>query len=411
MYLYNSIYLCSCKNKTESTVAIPAALRGTKLTLPDLYFCPKCLVLRCNECCIIETVAKYCVNCMTDYSDSPGTTRCIKNCFECVKCSSPLAITALDVGKGKQFTFNCGYCDYSYETEVITKPIPLLKHLRAKADPRFSRLCEKYSHRDSTTLTAQMEQKLQQMSLSANTETKQQFHLNRLGPNLQSLLPPLPTGKHLVAKRSYSCPGCNTKLLDPVADPRLMKYLTKELALDILPLLAAKIGPEELELEGDTQCYLSVTNALPSNANITISTVEKIPSTFNKTETELSVSLPVTSFAVSSRREKMGILESLPTQFLTDATAESRAEKLTRSVTKGNRYSANYEANGLEKGANWATVPFSYSATEDLDCGILPWLPFYVTIETRMPASMNRAITSSGIGLKLGFWALVPVEK
>lgn len=421
MLLYNSSYLCSCGNDLESH--LPKSLATVNLKLPDLYFCPKCHILKCNDCSQVEVISKYCCSCMTDYTSVAGSTRCLKNCFECPNCNSPIAVTASDVtsGKipGKQFLFECAFCEYTYQTLVITKPAPLSKILRANADPRFSKLCEKYTAirelRNAPPkpfISRLMEAKLDQMklpNLAPDLASKENFHLNRFKTQEETTkIVLLPLGKHLSAKRSYLCRTCGTYLLTPVIDPRLMKYLEKEFALDVVPVILAKrvlnlasSGPEL-----DVDCVLSVINPLSSSINVNIATVETIPTPISKLDSEISVSLPITSFTVSARREKVGILETIPTQFLTDMTAASRAEKLTRSIQSGGGLKLDIvEGTQIEKGTNWASVGFTYSVSKT-DSENLPRIPFYVTVETKMPAKWN----SQKKGLHFGFWVLVNVQ-
>lgn len=400
--------------------SLPGSLSTVNLKLPDLYFCPKCHVLKCNDCSQVEIVSKYCCSCMTDYTEVAGSTRCQKNCFECPKCTSTVAVTASDAmnGKipGKQFLFECTFCEYTYQTLVITKPAPLTKILRANADTRFSKLCEKYNalreSQDSTlkpSISRLMEDKLERMelpNLAPDDESTKKFHLNRYKTHGNSEESPiLPLGKHLSAKRAYLCRTCITPLMRPISDPRLMKYLEKEFALDVIPVILAKCVQKlaTSDSEHDVDCVLSIINPLPNSINISVATAETIPPSISKTDTDISISLPITSFTVSARREKVGILETVPTQYLTDATAASRAEKLTRSIqTGGGLKLESVEGNSIEKGTNWVTVPFTYSMGEN-ETATRPSIPFYFTVETKMPTKWN----STKKGLRFGFWVVV----
>lgn len=353
---------------------------------------------------------------MTDYSDIPGATRCLKNCFECPECSSPVEITVTDTlagtAKGKQFLLNCTFCSYSYNTEVITKPAPLAKILRASGDPRFKLLCEKYiAEREllknpyRLNINRLIEDKLKQMDLAPESVNTHRFHLQKFTKASElPLYAKVPLGKHLLAKRLYSCPSCLIPLLCPVADPRLMKFLEKEFAVDVFPLLLAKeLKQEILDIDGDINCLLSVINPLPNSMNIKVSTTEVVPHEFTGSKLQITLSFPITSFTVTGRREKAGLLETLPTQYLTDATAASRTEKLTRSIKKAGKQNE-AEVVAIETGSNWVTVPFTYSI-EDISAK-LGRFPLYVTVETRMP---QKWMTKGG--LNFGFWALVPLDR
>lgn len=410
MLLYNSIYLCSCES--EGSVLTPDNLPRASKILPDLLFCPTCHVPRCFDCCKIDILAKYCCGCMTEYTDVPGATRCLKNCFECPECHSPTTVVASDSAventRGKQFHFQCVHCTYTYQTEVITKPAPLSKILRASGDQRFSKLADKYnaarelkSDPVATSISRLMAEKLKLMDLPMPPRADVvDYHLERSRVPSTSSATALPLGKHLLAKRRYSCPACDTSLENPVADPKLMKFLDKELALDTVPLLVAKIIGSR---EGETRCVLSILNPLPTTINAKLSTTESVPVNLSAAAEPITVSLPVTSVVVPARREKVGVLETLPTEYLGDATEASRAEKLARSVKNSGSIDwwDDTEAK-VEKGANWVTVPFSYSAATD-ETTEAPKIPLYVSVETKMPPKWNQARA----GLKFGFWVLI----
>lgn len=349
---------------------------------------------------------------MSEYTDVPGATRCLKNCFECPQCHSPVTVVTsnhtLGGSRGKQFLFQCVFCNYSYETEIITKPAPLSRILRASGDQRFSKLAEKYTafHELTknpvvTSISRLMEEKLRLMNLPIPQETKaHEYHLERSQVPSSTSPTKLPLGKHLLAKRRYSCSTCDTSLENPVADPKLMKFLNKELALDTLPLLVAKIVDSR---DGETRCVLSILNPLPTTINVKISTTESVPVNCTGTADPITVSLPITSVVVPARREKVGLLETLPTEYLGDSTEASRAEKLSRSAKNGGSIDWLDDGNlSVEKGTNWVTVPFSYSA-ECNGMNFPPRIPIYVAVETKMPPKWNLV----KVGLKFGFWVLL----
>lgn len=418
--LYSSSIPCFCRIDSLSHSHLPDILSSVSLSLPDLFFCPECHVSRCFDCSKTEVVSKYCAGCLTDYSDIPGATRCLKNCFECPNCTSPIIVTASNHSdnkvSGKIFHFACVSCAYTYSTDIAKKPAPLTKILRASGDPRFASLCEKYNSIRELKQSAPapvvgraMAEKLQLMDLPIPGPQLQQsadFHLKRSSnPLMATSVPILPVEKRLLAKRRYSCPTCNTYLQNPISDPRLIKISEKEFALDVYPVLLAKIVADATA-DDVINCVLSVINPLPTSINVKIATAETIPANITGIGSEITVSLPLTAFVVPARREKIALLETLPTHMLTDATRASRAEKLARSINNGGQISwVNDKEPVKEQGTNWVSMSFAYSSVGPTQATKPPKIPFYVTVETKMPQKW----TSCTGGLKFGFWAVVPL--
>lgn len=466
-----SRYLCLCDQDADPQTKLPRHGGASNLHLPpDLYFCPRCHTLKCTHCCTVEVECKYCPSCMSDYSDSPGLTRCTKNCFQCPECRSPLDIDIqnleVDHCKGKKFSFSCVHCNYRYHTRFISKPASLTTILKQERPLYFAQLHAKYSirhrlhagltdpksapgqgsdsahSRASLPMTPEVLSKMQQLNVNPEHIMDERDSLIYRMAQIEThpvdidrdFRPPsepkLPLGNHLYAKNSRACNICATKLCVPIADPRLMKYLTKEVAPDIVPAVTvkrrkdktggSKIGPDsglvsadphdpELAAEepNSVSCILSVVNPLLDSMNVTVSTLgQDSPNSaaLVPLQTSTSCSLPVTSFTIGPRQEKAKVLDAVPSVYLTDATPQSRAEKLTRTIRN------ELKSGSLEKGFNWVSVPLNVLACRAPSEVLMPLtVCVYVTVETRAPSAWV-ASGKSKKSLKYGFWAVCEVE-
>lgn len=503
MLFYNtSQYICPCGDTFPSGApSLPSSLAPRNLhQLADLYFCPKCHIPRCSNCCDSAVVAKYCANCMSDYTALPGMTRCTKNCFECPECTSPLTVSIHDDPRennpGKQFRFTCNHCPYIYTTKTVAKPAPLSTILKHEQPSYFLALQEKHAvahklrefHESGTKmetpkLSRAMLAKMAQMgidpieakaktsdqnSISAlisaisktsgglGDEEKWELALQRFTPqpvdiDADFVAKPhaqIPLGNHLTAKVAYACNLCGTRVLTPTPDPRLMKYTEKELAPETIPLVTAKVSTPEsgsdscrpsFALSSDTKCVLSVVNPTLAPLDITVSTLEQIPSQVSGTDYKVAVSLPVTSTTISARREKANVLDTIPTVFLTGATPTARGEALARTIRRESaRRNADPHEPFVEHGHNWASMPFAvtvYETDDDEIAGkstdeilnstpppspspmspanthknappVRPRIPFYITVDTRVPSTGG---SRSSRALKYGFWVVCDV--
>lgn len=382
---------------------------------------------------------KYCVNCMTDYSENQGLVRCTKNCFECPTCTSPLTISVADdyadKMKGKRFTFECVSCDYKYKTEVVTKPAALSTILKNENKSPFTDLYEHYSllHK----LTVLEEKSLTPRKLPLNViermkamdikQPKDHFEeVDRLSEklalsciidiNLVDDFAPrsakkIPLGRHLTAKRKYLCDSCRNPLLVPVADHRLMKIVTKELASDIVPTIGAKVKQQDTRSfapGSDTACTLNLINNTTSSINVTVSILSQLPETFMNNNAKISISFPFTHFSIQGRRDNTSAIDAVPSPYLTNNTKTARAEQLIRT---SRREAQRKEADGeefKEVGSNWVTVPFSVSISNETPLAANPKIPFYITIESKLPDSWKPVANRRG--LKYGFWLVCQIE-
>lgn len=392
--------------------------------LADLYFCPNCLSIKCTHCCHASVTCKYCPNCMADYTDSPGATRCLKKCFECPACSAPLAVlvhdTTSDRSPAKLFLFACTFCPYAYTTAAVSRPAPLAAIVRAENPSYFSVLHDHYSLLVKRTaaghvLLRENLHKLRQMGVSAEGGAAD---LDRFEPrelDLTAAQVCAPQGKHLVAKKSVACGACGAVVVAPVADPRLMKILKKELAIEVVPLVTALVAGKasDSEKQPDAACLLHIVNPLTSSINVTVLILESLPATLlGNPSPAVSVSLPVVKAVVGARRERANVLDSVPTAYLTNATAASRAEQLARTIRReGELRKLKAEVDTLafvEKGTNWVSLPFAVALSAEA-AGDTWQIPFHIAVETKMP--LQWSARRAGEGLRFSFWAVCKIER
>lgn len=108
-----------------------------RFSMNDLYFCPECNELKCEKCTRFKLSSKFCPNCFSTF-EKASTARCLKNCFCCPLCDSPLNLnitdTTLDGKRAKIFSFACTYCTYTYNTNPVARPMPIHKVIRSEAE-------------------------------------------------------------------------------------------------------------------------------------------------------------------------------------------------------------------------------------------------------------------------------------
>lgn len=440
MHLDSSWYFCLCGNtSTDRKSKLPSTLGPSNIhSLGDLYFCPTCQNIKCIHCCLASIECKYCVNCMTDYSDSLGVVRCTKNCFECPCCGCPLNVSVedavTDTSKGKRFTFKCVSCTYIYKTQVINKPAALSTIVKNENPTIFTKLHERYTLlqklqtlEDKSALPQKVPQNIISRMKAMDIRQPESYfdEIDRLSEKMaqppvveiiagndksRNESPLIPLGKQLVAKRKYSCEACRTPLVVPVADHRLMKILIKQFASDIVPRISAKAAQKDVRNftpGSDTACTLNIVNAMSSSVNVTVSILSQLPPQFMGNNAELAVSFPFTHFSVQGRRDKLSMIDSVPSPYLTNNTKTSRAEQLTRASRREAQKRESPEG-FIEVGANWVSVPFSVSNTSEASLRADPTIPFYITIESKLPDAWKPQ--SGRRGLKYGFWVACQIE-
>ncbi|KAH8815887.1 dynactin Arp1 p62 subunit RO2 [Xylogone sp. PMI_703] len=106
----------------------PSAPRANYALYPleHLLYCEDCHQIRCPRCYLEEILTWYCPNCLFEVPSSTVKSegnRCTRNCFNCPICTSPLAVTNLELpptGLGAEFAtpigsyvLSCGHCTWS----------------------------------------------------------------------------------------------------------------------------------------------------------------------------------------------------------------------------------------------------------------------------------------------------------
>lgn len=411
--LYDSArYFCSCKY--ESVRSLGENLNSFQSShIGALYFCPQCQAIKCDECSKIKIRSKYCIRCMVDYTENAGQTRCLKNCFECPECMSPVDVRSSDEvgdeGRGKRFYFNCVHCSFEYKTKVITRPSPLQQILKKELPDQHAKTVAKYSamyqlnnqtrRKDKVSLSHM--QRLAAMKIKeVATDNKHETTISENGPlDIMGAVPEYhqqPKGAKLAYKHSISCGECRHELVSPVADIKLIKILAKNYAGDILPnLVATYITGKDDDLD-DISCSLSIINNLSSSINVVVSIYGKVPASLN--EEDINVSLPVSNVSIRGKKEKIDTIDTIPTALLGCKTKAAQAQQVLRGRP----------TDPVEYGANWASIPFTISLEEGKAVPEFLKIPFHVEVETKLPEAWKQF--SARRGLRFKYWAIAELR-
>ncbi|ODV68093.1 hypothetical protein HYPBUDRAFT_202294 [Hyphopichia burtonii NRRL Y-1933] len=245
-----------------------------------------------------------------------------------------------------------------------------------------------------------------------------------------------PVAKSLRAKKSYKCLNCNTPLVVPTKDPLLIKFLTKWNAIDYLPTiqitgLVNKPYPKSLRINHLEPFIINVMNPLEYDISASIFILSELSKGFINLRYDSNqpyvtqLTLPLTNFSVpgnsSSNDDKTPYIKTIPTPLLTQNTKFSRAELLMRlgKLNSQNKSvspdeSIDIENTMIEKGVNWILIPISlvvnYTMSQlsnvDYEDEVNIKIPFYITIEAKLPEEIKKLGTSKK-GLKYGFWNIV----
>lgn len=405
-------YLCSCKYELVRSLGLDGnALQSSHIGA--LYFCPLCQTIKCDECSNIKIRSKYCIRCMVDYTENAGQTRCLKNCFECPECMSPVDVRSSDEvsdeGRGKQFFFNCIYCSFEYETKVITRPSPLQQILKKELPDQHAKTVAKYSAmyqlnnqtKRMDTVSQSHMQRLAAMKIKEiATDNKHETTISENGPlDIMSAVPEYhqqPKGAKLAYKHSVSCGDCRHELVSPVADIKLIKILARNYAGDILPNLAATYSTGNFDDLDDKSCSLSIINNLSSSINVVVSIYGKVPASLN--EEDINVSLPVSSVSIRGKRDRIDTIDTIPTTLLGSKTKAAQAQHVLRGRP----------TDAVEYGANWASIPFTISLKEGAAVPKFLRIPFHIEVETKLPEAWKQF--SARRGLRFKYWAIVELR-
>lgn len=426
-------------------------------SLADLYFCPQCKSHKCNNCTSFTIESKYCPNCMADHSNSDSiycTKNCFScpKCSSHLVISSTTTLT-----KAKIFKFSCTYCEYIYSSSAIDKPKSLLKILESEQskqqmiDP-FNTFLEKYKNinalqnltteaqklrRRRNRLSADLISKLNDLNLSnlsmkyaapnmsesdslnskiedikpismvetddvknaeiiSNTTKLSTFQsIHQRQSNI--LFKDLPNPKLLIVKKSFNCGKCKFQLLLPEPSPILLKFPIKWNAMDLIPRIKVSKVDNPTFLRQLT-ALISIINPHSCSQTVLVSTLSEVPDQFltGGSFSKISTRFPIMKVNIGAKQEsskKDAILKSIPTAFLTEKTATSRAELLLRTGSKLSRSNPdisldidesfdddNIDSN-FEQNENWCLIPLKYSLTGQGTISDLR-IPVNFTVET-----------------------------
>lgn len=414
--------------------------------LADLYICSDCHILKCKQCLISKIESKFCPSCLTDHTKLPNEPLyCSKNCFNCPKCSSHLIITSKTMeARSKQFKFSCTYCDYSYTTGIIDKPRSLQSIVKSEIEVTpFKDFQKKFTsivqlnkpiteRQTSKKITPELLEKLNSLNLSNLTKRltttddliskseklenqinsinsikieesspaideianlSDMISIHQQSKNHTSQVSPNPT--LLITKRSLYCSTCSSTVLMPEPSPILLKFPIKWNAIDILPTIKVYLDQNSVQfyLGASNTCSINFMNSSSQPCLIKISTVALVPLQFFKTSfspKSIDVTLPTLSTIRLGGRgdsKKEAIIKSIPTDYLTKNTQQSRTELMLRQGMQLLLKSASTNPN----------VSIDDSFDESFDTSII-----MDTLETWALIKMKFTITGNGeLNLKI----------
>lgn len=416
-------YLCSCQYEWASQLREDADF-SINHHIGALYFCPQCHLIRCEECSEVSIVSKFCARCMKDFTENAGQTRCLRNCFECPVCTSPVDVKGKDEtgeeGSGKRFYFTCVYCPFTYTTGLITRPASLQMILKRELPRLYANVVAKYTamHKlnnqlqddrqkmEDSQLRRLKQMKIKQLSALSDSESLAEQLSSHPATNLTCEVPPFPLqprGARLSSKQKIKCSTCQSELLSPVPDFQLMKILCKQYASDIIPQLIAKCHTRKSDFVPgeDVHCSISIINNLASSINVELSILGKVPASL--TPHNIEVALPLSRVSLKGKRDKSRTIDAIPSVILSSKTKAAEAERVMRD-------SQFNPSEGLsEDGANWATLPFTLTLDELGPVPALPLrVPFHIKVETKLPDGWKQH--SSKRGLRFSFWAVTEIQ-
>lgn len=470
----NSVVYCSCSKRTDFGDVIRDVRRYHDIN--GVSFCPSCQTLRCKFCTKSEIVMKYCCSCMSDYS-STTEVHCTKNCFVCPQCDALLAISLSDHRVegvlGKKFSFTCTFCDYRYQTKIITKPKSILNILRGEYTENnelveyFEHISTIHKHRlNYETLEDQMikdlksgikykgisieamrhinEMKLKipqdegletldsvklilednkPVVLSETLEEPMQkrfpttdgfMMFNGMNSNIQESAALLPVPKRLSSKYTNKCCDCNHTLLMPTDEVLSTKYHTMWNANDYLPLISVSplLNQDMPKLMESGKLYtflINIVNPLLVPMTINLSS----PSEFDENKSKIQTTIPISTVSIGEFNPKDHLIRGIPTPFLTKETKISRAERVMRlgklSSMRNNDTSIEFMETLVQKNDNWCLLPLEITLTSDIEAATLQ-IPVFVNVQSRLPDTI-KLLKLTKKELSYGFWSILNLGK
>lgn len=471
----NSLVYCGCSPKRVDFNDVIGDSRRYH-DINSILFCPACQSVKCKFCTKSDIHTKYCCSCMSDYS-STNEVHCTRNCFICPKCDSPLAISLsdhkIDGTVGKQFSFSCTFCDFSYETKIITKPKSILNIIRGEyaenndLEEYFNLISTMHKHKlNFETLAEQMLKDLKRgikykgISIDAirhikdmkisipqdeNPETLDSVKLkldenkpvvlddrevltiersfpctegfmmfNAFNSNLQDSKPLLPVPKRLTTKSIKTCCDCNHILLMPSEEVLSTKYNIKWNANDYLPLISIsplldQSIPTTIESGKLYTFLINIINPLAAPIMINLSS----PSTYNQKKSKVQTTIPVSTITVGEYNPKDHVIRGIPTSYLTKETKISRAERVMRigrlSSLRSNDTSIEFIETLVEKNDNWCLLPIEVVVESEQELDTIS-IPIFVNVQSKLPDNIKQ-LKLLKRDLSYGFWSILSLEE
>lgn len=87
------------------------------LPLQELYFCSKCIELRCMKCVFLEQVSYFCPFCTVEVPSPSALAsegRCSRSCFECPQCNTVMSVCCDEI-----YYLLCPSCNWDSRVEHI----------------------------------------------------------------------------------------------------------------------------------------------------------------------------------------------------------------------------------------------------------------------------------------------------
>ena len=389
---------CPCREDIDNSIeqqVIPKHLwsKHSRHQLEWLYFCDRCRAIRCWRCIEQELVSIYCPSCLfqvtANTSKSDGN-RCMRNCFECSKCHSSMAVKEA-VGEEKQYVLVCNYCDWSSDSigllfkqpsSIATQLISGDRRQTKEADERFAELKEIY-HKNSLDEVAGHDRDLtnflniiqhkQEMKKSKGGKVApvkilkekpeveaSSIDRNLFSPSSASTSHTYPLLRRLRAKKNRRCKSCREVLVKPEIKPTSTKYKLKLMAMSFLPSLCISafkpsnggtpVSYPNMMEDGKTYTVLlTVSNPLSVPMKVNLSTIAKNSSP-NFPHGVTIISPPTFTLGpVAELWDEASLVQGVPSTLITRQTTVTRKVAMDgdRQIGVGGYH---------ESGKNWVTL-------------------------------------------------------
>lgn len=311
---------------------------------------------------------------------------------------------------GKSFSFECCYCEYTYETNVVYKPKSLVNIIKDEMNDGFHRFCDDIKNgvlaNDEPLIQSEQTKKNLQLMMNKNLSPIQpkENHL----PNDRKLYP---VSKTLTTKKTLRCLDCNNLLFSPLVEnipSTINKFEVKFNAIDYLPtIMMSNLLNDNRPWNNTTQIMLiHFINPLLVKLHLNIS----IPSELNN----VKLTIPINKFTIGELPNKKsggGLIKNIPTALLTMNTIISKSELILRkgdvafkNVPSVEEIEENLD-NYIERGINWYTIPIIINNT-DLNQELK--IPVHVGLNSDVVPELLKKTTNK---FSLGYWNIINVHR